>query len=66
MMMEKVTDLGRVVKTELKFPAPPRAGDYKYTVHTICDSYLGLDHEDTFKLTVGRVARGAGRGGSCL
>jgi hypothetical protein len=52
MMMEKVTDLSKVVKTELKFPAPPRAGDYKFTVHTICDSYLGLDHEDTFKLTV--------------
>jgi len=56
MVTEKVTDLGKVVVTEVKFPAPPRAGKYKFTVHVISDAYLGLDHEVTFDLQVESAA----------
>lgn len=51
-MMEKVTDQSQVSKTEVKFPAPPLAGAYKYTVHVVSDSYVGLDHAAPFVLEV--------------
>ena len=53
MRMEKITDQGRKVVHEMKFPAPvtpPKA--YQYTVHVISDSYLGLDHATPFDLQV--------------
>jgi hypothetical protein len=52
MLVEKVVDQGRVVKKELKFPAPPRAGKHAYTVHVVSDSYLGLDQSLPFELSV--------------
>jgi len=56
MVTEKVTDQAKEVVTEVKFPAPPRAGKYKFTVHVISDSYLGLDFESTFELQVESAA----------
>lgn len=52
MLMEKVTEQGRVVTKEIKFPAPPRAGKHAFTVHVVSDSYLGLDHAIPFELSV--------------
>lgn len=52
MLMEKVTEQGRVVTKEIKFPAPPRAGKHAFTVHVMSDSYLGLDHAIPFELSV--------------
>jgi translocation protein SEC63 len=51
-----VKDTAKEVKVEIKFPAPPRAGKYKFTVHVISDSYLGLDHEVPFVLEVASAA----------
>lgn len=55
-LMEKVVDQSKVVKTEIKFPAPPRAGKYKYTVHVVSSAYLGLDHEVKFEMVVESAA----------
>eukprot|EP00613_Pedinella_sp_CCMP2098_P005377 CAMPEP_0171605078 /NCGR_PEP_ID=MMETSP0990-20121206/6990_1 /TAXON_ID=483369 /ORGANISM="non described non described, Strain CCMP2098" /LENGTH=777 /DNA_ID=CAMNT_0012167729 /DNA_START=61 /DNA_END=2394 /DNA_ORIENTATION=+ len=55
-VMEKITEQDREVTKEIKFPAPARAGKYKYTVHVISDSYVGLDHEINFDLKVESAA----------
>jgi uncharacterized membrane protein len=57
MIMEKITDQSKNVTLEMKFPAPPKAGKYKFTVHVICTSYLGLDHEIDFDLQVESAAQ---------
>ena len=41
---------------EIKFGAPPRAGVYKFKVHIVSDSYLGLDQEIPFDMKVGEPA----------
>ena len=55
--LAQVTDGSKVTTVELNFPAPARAGKYKYTVHVVSDSYLGLDHEVPFVLEVGKDSR---------
>jgi translocation protein SEC63 len=33
-----------VVTMKMQFQAPPQAGEYKFQMHMICDSYVGFDH----------------------
>ena len=33
-----------VVTLKMQFQAPPQAGEYKFQMHMICDSYLGFDY----------------------
>jgi len=57
MRMEKISDQGRVVTHEMKFPAPVEPPNkYKYSVHLISDSYLGLDFKEDFDLQVEAAA----------
>jgi translocation protein SEC63 len=56
MIMTKVTDQSKSVTTEMKFPAPPKAGKYKFTVYVISTCYLGIDHEHKFDLQVESAA----------
>jgi hypothetical protein len=55
-VMEKITEQDKVVTKEIKFPAPARQGKYKFTVHVVSDSYLGLDHQVAFELKVESAA----------
>jgi len=57
MIMTKITDQSKLVTTEMKFPAPPKAGKYKFTVHLISTCYLGIDHEIKFDLQVESAAQ---------
>lgn len=34
-----------VVTLKMQFAAPPQAGEYKFQMHLICDSYVGFDHK---------------------
>lgn len=43
MNMEKITSQSKVVYHEMKFPAPPKAGDYSVELHIFSDCYLGYD-----------------------
>ena len=33
-----------VVTLKMQFAAPPQAGEYKFQMHMVCDSYVGFDH----------------------
>lgn len=49
---EKVADRQRVVKHELRFLAPPHAGDYEMELKLISDCYAGVDVVIPFRFTV--------------
>lgn len=49
---EKVSDRSRVIKHELRFMAPPRAGEYEMELKIISDSYAGMDIVKPFRFTV--------------
>jgi len=50
--LDKVTDQSKVVVHETMFMAPQRKGTYKFNVHVISDSYLGLDQQIPFDMKV--------------
>ncbi|KAK5164578.1 secretory subunit [Saxophila tyrrhenica] len=35
-----------VVTLKMQFQAPPQAGEYRFQMHVICDSYVGFDHKE--------------------
>lgn len=41
-----------VVTLKMQFQAPPQAGEYRFHMHLICDSYLGFDHTQEANLVV--------------
>ncbi len=49
---EKVSDRSRVVKHELRFMAPPRAGEYEMELKIISDCYAGMDIVKPFRFSV--------------
>lgn len=49
---EHVTEQERVVTHEIRFLAPPRAGDYEMTLRVLSDCYLGLDQVIDVRFTV--------------
>ncbi|KAK4630905.1 Translocation protein sec63 [Fulvia fulva] len=34
-----------VVTLKMQFAAPPQAGEYKFQMHLVCDSYIGFNHK---------------------
>mmetsp|Transcript_4265 Transcript_4265/g.6365 ORF Transcript_4265/g.6365 Transcript_4265/m.6365 type:complete len:743 (-) Transcript_4265:67-2295(-) len=45
-------DLDTYAETKLRFRAPEKKGKGKYELHAICDSYIGCDIYDEFKVEV--------------
>jgi pre-mRNA-splicing helicase BRR2 len=45
-LIQKKTDM------QLKFQAPSTAGEFKYKLYLMCDSYMGVDHEYEMVLNV--------------
>ncbi|KAK5128885.1 hypothetical protein LTR85_000218 [Meristemomyces frigidus] len=41
-----------VVTLKMQFQAPPQAGEYKFVMRMICDSYLGFDHKQEAVMVV--------------
>ncbi|KAK4575037.1 secretory subunit [Recurvomyces mirabilis] len=35
-----------VVTLKMQFQAPPQAGEYRFQMNVICDSYIGFDHKE--------------------
>jgi translocation protein SEC63 len=50
--LEKITDQSREVCHDIKFLAPPAAGQYTFNVELKSDSYLGLDSKHVVKMSV--------------
>ena len=50
--VEKVTEQDKVITHELRFMAPPKAGEYAMDLYVYSDSYMGLDVELEVKFTV--------------
>jgi hypothetical protein len=48
----KRVNIKATANSTLKFISPDDPGDYKFTVHLMCGSYLGLDVEQEFSFTV--------------
>lgn len=49
---DKITSQEREATAELKFMAPPQAGNYSLTIHVLPDCYVGLDEEKVLNFTV--------------
>jgi translocation protein SEC63 len=41
-----------VVTLKMQFAAPPQAGEYKFQMHLVCDSYVGFDHKQDAVMVV--------------
>lgn len=50
--VEKITDQSKVVVHDLRFMAPPKAGDYSMDLYLYSDCYMGLDEELEVKFSV--------------
>ncbi|KAF2085464.1 hypothetical protein K490DRAFT_46507 [Saccharata proteae CBS 121410] len=42
---------------KMQFGAPPQAGQYKFTMHLVCDSYIGMDTKMDVILTVDEASK---------
>lgn len=52
MGLKKMTCLRHETKVDVPFLAPPKAGDYTFTLFILSDSYAGFDKKQTFTLHV--------------
>lgn len=50
--IERVLDQSRIVKKDIRFVAPPKAGAYAMELQVISDSYVGLDEVIPIEFTV--------------
>lgn len=41
-----------VVTLKMQFAAPPQAGEYKFQMNLVCDSYVGFDHKQDAVMTI--------------
>lgn len=41
-----------VVTLKMQFQAPPQAGEFKFQMHLVCDSYVGFDHKQEVVMNV--------------
>lgn len=46
-----------VVTLKMQFGAPPQAGEYKFQMHMICDSYVGFDHKQELIMNIDDASR---------
>jgi len=37
---------------KMQFQAPPQAGEFKFTMHIVCDSYVGFDYKQDISLII--------------
>ena len=49
---EDGTPTFEVVTMKMQFQAPPQAGEFKFTMHIICDSYVGFDYKQDISLII--------------
>ena len=62
--IKRVNNLKKTSVIQLKIAVPPQQRQAHYTVHLVSDSYLGLDSQHSFQVTVGSQAQAAaGAGG---
>ena len=48
-----------VVTLKMQFQAPPQAGEYKFQMHGICDSYIGFDFKQEAVMVVEDASKAA-------
>lgn len=48
-----------VVTLKMQFAAPPQAGEYKFQMNLVCDSYVGFDHKQDAVMTVDDASKAA-------
>ncbi|KAM3422701.1 hypothetical protein BST61_g186 [Cercospora zeina] len=46
-----------VVTLKMQFGAPPQAGEYKFQMHMVCDSYVGFDHKQEIIMNIDDASR---------
>jgi translocation protein SEC63 len=49
---EDGTPTFEVVTMKMQFQAPPQAGEFKFTMHIVCDSYVGFDYKQDISLII--------------
>ncbi|KAF2480885.1 Sec63 Brl domain-containing protein [Neohortaea acidophila] len=47
-----------VVTLKMQFQAPPQVGEYKFTMHLVCDSYVGFDFKQEVVLNIEDASKG--------
>ncbi len=46
-----------VVTLKMQFQAPPQAGEYKFQMHVVCDSYVGFDYKEEAVMKVEEASK---------
>ncbi|KAF2216205.1 hypothetical protein CERZMDRAFT_116341 [Cercospora zeae-maydis SCOH1-5] len=46
-----------VITLKMQFGAPPQAGEYKFQMHMVCDSYVGFDHKQEIIMNIDDASR---------
>lgn len=49
---EDGTPTFEVVTMKMQFQAPPQPGEFKFTMHMVCDSYVGFDYKQDVTLVI--------------
>jgi translocation protein SEC63 len=49
---EDGTPTFEVVTMKMQFQAPPQPGEFKFTMHIVCDSYVGFDYKQDVTLVI--------------
>jgi len=54
---KKILALRNNTEVKLRFIAPKKPGTYQFTLYILCDSYVGFDKQETFKVNVSKEAK---------
>jgi len=54
---KKLLALRNNTAVKLRFMAPKKPGTYQFTLYILCDSYVGFDMQETFKVNVSKEAK---------